>query len=60
LWIFVKSRVTDESKVSVFGFTDNIGEEDVNKKISEKRAKAVLKRLNIDNNVVVEAKARQN
>ncbi len=53
---FVKSRITDESKVSIYGFTDNIGEEDVNKKISEKRAKAVLKRLNIDNNVVVEGK----
>ena len=53
---FVKSRVTDESKVSVFGFTDNIGDEDVNQKISEKRAKSVLKRLNIDHNVTVEGK----
>ncbi len=53
---FVKSRITDESKVTIYGFTDNIGEENINKKISEKRARAVLKRLNIDNNVVVEGK----
>jgi outer membrane protein OmpA-like peptidoglycan-associated protein len=53
---FVKSRVTNDSKVSILGFTDNIGEEDVNKKISEKRAKSVAKRLNINHNAIVEGK----
>lgn len=56
---FVRSRITDNSKVSIYGFTDNIGEEDVNKKISEKRAKSVLQRLNIDHNVIVEGKGEQ-
>jgi len=53
---FIKQRISPESKVFIYGFTDSIGEEEINKKISDKRAVAVLKRLNIDTNVVVEGK----
>lgn len=44
---FVKDRVTDEAEVYIYGYTDRIGEEDVNKRISERRARAVARRLRI-------------
>ncbi len=53
---FVKNRITDESKIYIYGYTDTMGEEEVNKRISDKRAISVLKRLNINSNVTVEGK----
>ena len=42
---FIKNRITPESDIIISGYTDKIGREEVNKKISEKRAKAVAKLL---------------
>ena len=53
---FIKQRINPDSKIFIYGFTDSIGEEEINRKISDKRALAVLKRLNINSNVVVEGK----
>lgn len=46
---FVKSRVSDRSIVTITGYTDSIGDEETNLKLSEARAKAAAKRLNIPN-----------
>lgn len=53
---FIKQRVSPDSKVFIYGFTDSMGEDEVNRKISDKRAISVLKRLNINTNVTVEGK----
>lgn len=53
---FIKQRISPESKIFIYGYTDSIGDEEVNKKISDKRAVAVLKRLNINSQVIVEGK----
>ncbi len=44
---FVKNRITPQAEVYIYGYTDRIGEEDVNKRISERRAQAVARRLRI-------------
>ncbi len=44
---FVHNRVTEASNVIITGYTDMIGEDEVNRRISEARAKSVAKRLNI-------------
>ncbi|GAB1371364.1 hypothetical protein MASR1M45_14260 [Candidatus Kapaibacterium sp.] len=44
---FIKNRITPNATIYVKGFTDLIGDEDINKKISSKRAKAVADRLKI-------------
>jgi outer membrane protein OmpA-like peptidoglycan-associated protein len=44
---FIKNRITPNATVYINGYTDLIGEEDINKRISEKRAKAVAERLKI-------------
>lgn len=44
---FVKNRITDKAKVYVYGYSDSMGDEDVNKKISERRAKSVANRLRL-------------
>lgn len=49
---FIKNRITPNATVYIRGYTDKIGEEDINKKISEKRAKSVANRLKIQNAVV--------
>ncbi|MDX9791514.1 MAG: OmpA family protein [Candidatus Kapabacteria bacterium] len=49
---FIKDRITDNAKVYVRGYTDLIGEEEINKRISEKRANAVAKRLKIPRAIV--------
>lgn len=46
---FINRRVSPLSQVTIEGFTDNIGEEKVNKKISEKRAIEVAKWLGLKN-----------
>jgi outer membrane protein OmpA-like peptidoglycan-associated protein len=53
---FVKNRINPNSKIFIYGYTDTMGNEDVNKKISDKRALEVLKRLNIKENVIIEGK----
>lgn len=49
---FVKDRIEDNAKVYIYGYTDAKGETKVNQKISEERAKAVAKRLNLSNATV--------
>jgi outer membrane protein OmpA-like peptidoglycan-associated protein len=44
---FLQKRVTPYSQVTIEGFTDNIGDEKVNRKISEKRAIEVAKWLEL-------------
>ncbi len=46
---FINKRVSPLSEVTIEGFTDNIGDEKVNKKISEKRAVEVAKWLGLRN-----------
>ncbi|OGU61682.1 MAG: hypothetical protein A2X64_01550 [Ignavibacteria bacterium GWF2_33_9] len=53
---FVKDRISNNSIVVVSGYTDAIGDENINDKISKERAEAVLKRLNINQNVSIEGK----
>ncbi|HRP02958.1 MAG TPA: OmpA family protein [Candidatus Kapabacteria bacterium] len=43
----IKGRISKDSKIYVKGYTDSIGEEEDNKKLSDKRAKSVAKRLSI-------------
>ncbi|MFP4368254.1 MAG: OmpA family protein [Candidatus Kapaibacterium sp.] len=49
---FVKNRVTPEADVFIYGYTDRMGEEAINKRISRERAQAVAKRLDIPGAVV--------
>jgi outer membrane protein OmpA-like peptidoglycan-associated protein len=42
---YVYGRVTDKSEITVFGFTDIIGDSVFNQKLSDKRAKAVYDKL---------------
>ncbi len=44
---FVKDRLTDDATIYIKGYTDRMGEEDINKRISTKRALAVARRLKI-------------
>jgi len=46
---FVKSRIKPNSKVIISGYTDIIGQAEINKKIATDRAKAVERRLNFHN-----------
>lgn len=48
----IKNRITKDSKVYIKGFTDSIGDENDNKKLSDRRAKSVAKRLSIPDNFV--------
>ena len=43
----IKNRIQKDSKVYIKGYTDSIGDEDDNAKLSDKRAKSVAKRLSI-------------
>jgi outer membrane protein OmpA-like peptidoglycan-associated protein len=44
---FVKDRLTTDATVYIKGYTDRMGEEDINKRISTRRAEAVARRLKI-------------
>lgn len=44
---FVKGRIKDRSKVTIRGYTDSMGDEAINERISKQRADAVAKRLRI-------------
>jgi outer membrane protein OmpA-like peptidoglycan-associated protein len=46
---FVRRRITDGSTVTITGYTDALGEEAVNRRISTARANAVAQRLKLDN-----------
>jgi len=43
----IKNRIMADSKIYIKGYTDSIGEEETNKKLSDKRASSVAKRLKI-------------
>ena len=38
---FIKGRITPESRITITGYTDAIGDEDYNQRLSEERAKSV-------------------
>ncbi len=46
---FIKNRITPLSTVVITGYTDRIGKEEVNMRISTSRARAVARRLNVSN-----------
>lgn len=49
---FVKGRITDKSIVTITGYTDKIGDEEVNLKLSTERAKSAYSKLKIPNAIV--------
>ena len=46
---FVKKRVSPNSTISIIGYTDKIGDEEINDRISTNRAKSVAKLLDFEN-----------
>ena len=44
---FVKNRIKDDAKVYIYGYSDSMGEDEINKVISERRAKSVATRLKL-------------
>jgi outer membrane protein OmpA-like peptidoglycan-associated protein len=51
----VKKRITKESKVSIIGYTDAMGGEEINKKISYERANEFAKKINLKNSKILGA-----
>ncbi len=49
---FIKSRLNQSSEVYIYGYTDAIGNEEVNRRLSLTRAKEVAKALKIDKAVI--------
>lgn len=49
---FIKERIEAGSKVSVTGYTDRMGDEEHNKRLSEERAKNMARALKIDDAVI--------
>ncbi len=49
---FIKGRLDQNSRVLIEGYTDNLGEEDYNLKLSEQRARAVSKYIDIKNSEI--------
>ncbi len=49
---FVKQRITDSAKVYINGYSDSMGDEEINKVISERRAKSVANRLRLRDAIV--------
>ncbi len=45
---FVKDRITDEARVSIFGYTDRIGTDEYNRQLSESRARSAQKYIGLD------------
>lgn len=45
----IKDRVNDRAKVYIYGYTDSLGTDEINKRISKDRAQSVARRLNIKN-----------
>lgn len=48
----VKSRISQKAKVYIYGYSDKLGDEEINQRISTRRARAVARRLNIPGAVV--------
>lgn len=48
----VKDRISDNAKVYIYGYSDRLGEEDINERISNQRARAVARRMNIPGAIV--------
>ena len=46
---FIKNRIKPSSTVTIYGYTDRIGDSEVNKKLSERRAREVASKLGIKN-----------
>lgn len=46
---FVKNRLTEGANIYIYGYTDRMGEDKINKRISDQRARTVAKRLKIPN-----------
>lgn len=44
---FVKDRIKENANVYIYGYSDSMGDEDINKTISERRAKSVANRLRL-------------
>lgn len=44
---FVKDRITENANVYIYGYSDSMGDEAINKTISERRAKSVANRLRL-------------
>lgn len=44
---FISKRIKADSKVEIIGYTDNIGDDEYNKKLSEKRAEETKKALSL-------------
>jgi len=49
---FIKDRSNDKSKIYIRGYTDAMGDETVNKRLSERRARTVADRLKLRNAIV--------
>jgi outer membrane protein OmpA-like peptidoglycan-associated protein len=49
---FIKDRSNDKSQIYVRGYTDAMGDDDVNKRLSQRRAKSVADRLKLKNAIV--------
>lgn len=44
---FVKDRITENANIYIYGYSDSMGDEAINKTISERRAKSVANRLRL-------------
>jgi outer membrane protein OmpA-like peptidoglycan-associated protein len=49
---FVKNRIKDDAQVYIYGYSDSMGDEDINKVISERRAKSVANRLRLRDAII--------
>lgn len=49
---FVKQRITPGAKVYIYGYSDSMGDEETNLRLSERRARAVAERLKIEDATV--------
>jgi outer membrane protein OmpA-like peptidoglycan-associated protein len=45
---FVKERISEEAKISIYGYTDRIGTDDYNRQLSEDRARSTQKYIGLD------------
>ncbi len=48
----VKNRISQKAKVYIYGYTDRLGEEEINERISTRRARSVARRMNIPGAIV--------
>jgi outer membrane protein OmpA-like peptidoglycan-associated protein len=48
----VKNRISEKAKVYIYGYSDRLGDEEINERISNQRARSVARRMNIPGAVV--------